>query len=109
MRANSAPPSVGAPAKPEQEESPRAGDVPLPRGETEARREMLRPERDGAPGLVAGWSEIRNGGCVFMQKTGAHQIGEYGLKQGAQQGGELWGSDRYPRAEGQDDKYPQLS
>lgn len=41
-----------------------------------------------------------------MQKTGAHRIGEYGLKQGAQQGGELWGSDRYPRAEGRGTNTP---
>ncbi|XP_026698624.1 uncharacterized protein LOC113476855 isoform X1 [Athene cunicularia] len=41
-----------------------------PGGETEAQRGMLSPEPDAAPGLVASWSEMGNGGCVFMRWVG---------------------------------------
>lgn len=41
--ANHAPPSLSVLAKPEQEESLRAGNMLSPRGETEAQRGMLAP------------------------------------------------------------------
>ena len=41
-----------------------------------------------------------------MRELGMRRVGEQGPKQRAQQGGELWGSEQYPRVEGEGEKIP---